>query len=101
MHTVHCALGIRCGTCVVLVFGVVTVASDEGRNAGDADYAAVLCMTPWSGAAQSLQRLGYGLDGPRFKFRQQQDIFLYSKAPDKFWSPPSLLLNDYRGTSTE
>jgi len=41
--------------------------------------------------AQSLQRLGYGLDSPRFKFRQQQAIFLYSKAPHKFWSSSSLL----------
>ena len=103
MHTAHSLLGLTvwnlCHSCVY----VTTIASDDGRNK-DSEHAALLFMTPHSkyeAAQLSLQRLDYGLHGPRFKFRQQQEMFLYSKAPEKFWGPPTLLFNDYRGTSTE
>jgi hypothetical protein len=68
------------------------LASDEGRKENDAEYAAVLCVTPCSkqGAVQLSHYSDWAteMDGPRFKFRQQQqDIFLNSKAPRQVLEP--------------
>jgi hypothetical protein len=41
--------------------------------------------------ALSVQWLGYGLHDPWFELRQGQKISIFTKRPDLFWGPPSLL----------
>ena len=80
------------------------IASDEGRNKNDAVHAAVLLMIPHSkhGAAQLSHYSDWATDWTiRGSNPDQQEIFLHSKASDKFWGAHSLLFNGYRGTSKE
>jgi hypothetical protein len=39
--------------------------------------------------------LGHGLHGPWFELRQGQQIFIFTKRPDLFCGPPSLLPNEF------
>jgi hypothetical protein len=49
--------------------------------------------------AQSIQRLGYGLDDRgSITGRSNDEIFSsLPSSPDRLWSPPSLLSNEYQG----
>ena len=51
-----------------------------------------------AGVAQSVQRLGYELDGPGFESRLGKDVFSSLKGPHWLLGSPSLLLNGYLGT---
>jgi len=42
-----------------------------------------------------VQWLGYGLHDPWFEIQQGQEIFIFTKRPDLFWGPPSLLPNEF------
>ena len=43
-----------------------------------------------------LQCLGYEQHDQGFKYRQGDEIFASPNRPARFWSPPSLLLHEYR-----
>ena len=49
--------------------------------------------------AQSVWRLGYGLNGPGFEYRQGEDIFFTPKRPDRLWGPTSIVFNDEHAKS--
>jgi len=54
----------------------------------------IICTLPTTKTgwvAQLLQWLNYGLDFSVFDSRQGQEILFYTKCPDQFWSPPSIL----------
>jgi hypothetical protein len=51
--------------------------------------------------SQSVKRLGYRLDGPRFNHGRNKRYFSYLKRAHWLWIPPSLLFNTYRGSSPE
>jgi hypothetical protein len=59
MRTSYCVLGIRYRTLAALMFNVMTIVNDEGRNGNDSELAAVLFVTLHStygaGRPQSLQ----------------------------------------------
>jgi hypothetical protein len=51
-----------------------------------------------AGRAQSVCRLGYGLEGRSFETRQQQEIFLFSKTSRPILGPTQLIFNEHRGS---
>ena len=46
---------------------------------------------------QSVWRLVNEVDDPGFESRQEKEIPLFPKCPDRLWAPPSLILNGYPG----
>jgi len=46
-------------------------------------------------------RLGYGLDGTGFEFRQWQNYFFFLKLSDRSWGSPNLLFIGWRGSLQE
>jgi hypothetical protein len=49
-----------------------------------------------AGVAQSVYRLGYGLDSPAFEVQQGQKLFFSPKGPEQVQDPHGLLFNGYR-----
>ena len=48
--------------------------------------------------AQSVCRLGYGLEGRSFETQQQQEIFLFSKTSRRALEPTQLVFNGHSGS---